>query len=159
MHTCDRRLVVALKDRCGLKILTPQELAEVVGVGDLPIEALKEYKSCLQSVVYTTIEKVFRSISPETGHIDLFSLFDIKDINSKESPVEETEVFVDPSGYGLTAEEYGLLCGEVVVPQTSAAPEPKQRLPDMNLEIGSGDGEWITAQAKCFHTYRLLMLM
>ena len=76
------RLVVALKDKCGLKILTPQELAEVVGVGDLPVEALKEYKSFLQSVVHTTIEKGFRSISPEKGHIDLFSLFDIKDINT-----------------------------------------------------------------------------
>ena len=151
------RLVVALKDKCGLKVLTAQQLAEVIGLSDLSVRVLEQYKSFLQAVVRSTIEKVFRSISPETGRIDLLSLFNIKYSDSKECPVKE-EVFVDPSGYGLTAEEYGLLSGEVVLAQPPAAPQLKQRSPDINLEIGSGDGEWITAQANAsihtgFHYY------
>jgi hypothetical protein len=146
------RLVVALKDKCGLKILTAQQLAEVVGISDLSVEMMEEYKRFLQAVVHSTIEKVFRYISPERGCIDLLSLFNIKDTDTKECPIKE-EVFVDPSGYGLTAEEYGLLSGEVVLAQPSTAPELKQRYPDINLEIGSGDGEWITAQANAsIHT-------
>ena len=156
------RLVVALKHKCGLNLLSAKELRSITDMGGLPEAALDDYKANLLAIQKKTIENVFRCISPVSNCIDFKALFDINvdEIEPFQPAGEEVNVyqeergeFVDPFGYGLTAEEYRAMTGEIGGEDARTSPEKESAAghpspcPQINLEIGSGDGEWITAQA------------
>jgi len=124
----------------------------------------------LSDAVEHSMAKMFKVIQVDTGFIDFKALFNIDEecseiacnvSNKRIKPIEEA--FSDPSGYGLTADEYRAINGGLPTDNEASVDYNKDAggisgegnsssgVP-IHLEIGSGDGEWIAAQAAaCIH--------
>jgi hypothetical protein len=159
------RLAVAAREKAGLRPLSAKLMNETLH------GSIEQYGDASSEAVKACIARLFSSLD-EAGRVDFHALFQISTATPTERatniPIsvenDESEVFVDPFGYGLSAEEYRALCGgseplrstkETGRPSSSSSHEHssterepyERREPVFNLEIGSGDGEWIVAQA------------
>jgi len=161
---------VALREKFGLRTVDLTQLIQEMKIRRPSDGFISRQERRIAEAVEQTIAKMFQVIQVDTGFIDFKVLFDINEETANSTcgpskrakPAVEREVFSDPSGYGLTAEEYyaingGLAIGNIAVDsddtrQSSSGGNESAGIP-IHLEIGSGDGEWIAAQAAaCTHT-------
>jgi len=116
------RLLVALRDKFGLDIFTLPELAELGLQPDQLQAASEPYQAAKQVVAQAhqnTVKKIASSVDAESGHISFQKLF---------TPL------------GFVADNAKSTAGAAELEQSL------QKLP-VKLEICSGDGEWVVAQA------------
>jgi hypothetical protein len=134
-------LINSLKQKFGLNFLTYIKHEEASIQKIIRQKLIQAEKKLSTKII--RIFSIGKNLSRKEGQIDFDVLFDIRsNCTTKDKSIDSVD-FSDPYGYGLSAEDLGIVSSSR---KDEIKSNGSNNIP-IHLEICSGNGEWVCAQA------------